>query len=740
MTSRNAGSVVIRLDLRGQEELKRQLEELGPAGRRLGRDLESAMKPVGDQGKIVRGAMNQAGEAVEDLARQAGPLGSIFLGLNPILTGVAVVVGGLALAVREVFVLMDRSRETADFAAGLQTVSREAGIATDEVLTFRTALQLADGDAGAADESLKKFAERLGEFRNTGQGEATDAFEVLGLTGPEFDRLPVEDALDRVMAQLSQIEDPARRLSLAEMLGLGDAAPLLQRAGDDIARIRTEAEAINANFTEGTLAEFAAADERIRTATARAERARQLQSLATLDAEVARQEAIAEFELRKAALLAERIPVERRSLELLSLQRTELESQLERLERVRAGDREAAVWLPVVRIELETITGWYERRADEAERAAAAEQRMADLMARAERDLSNSFVGAPSADPETNLTLERRRELEALVESQLQALMTPLERVAALEADLRLARVAGMDITEAQIDQILAEARAREGLLSGLGDELAARQAILDAGAVVPRLRPAKRDGGTLEGLADPDAAKLKFQREQAAEGGAALRESIERDRSALASGVARFAADGFRAGMTRGADGALEVLRYRLSDMLFDVFFTSMRNGMLNALQGIGGAGGSGGFLSGLAGLFGLNIGGGGAPAEFVAGPGKLPGLDGGGDILIGGRGMDRSLLSLDGSPVARVGAGERVRVMPRGAGEGRVNLKVNVIGAPAGARVERRATPSGEEIDVILEAARDAARDEVGRVASDPDFARGVAGQMQQDQFLKG
>jgi len=674
MASRNAGSVVIRLDLRGQEEMKRQLDELGPAGKRLGRDLENAMKPVGTQGKIVKGAMNEAGQAVEGLARQAGPLGSVFLGLNPILTGIGIAVGALALAVREVFVLMDRSRETAEFAAGLETVSREAGIATDEVLGFRTALQLADGDAAAADSSLKKFSERLGEFRNTGQGEGKDAFAVLGLTGPEFDRLPVEDALDRVLEQLARIEDPSRRLSLAEMLGLGDAAPLLQRAGDDIARIRTEADAINAAFTEGTLAEFAAAAETIRLAQARAERARQLQSLATLDAEVARQEAIAGFENRKAALLAERIPVEERSLELLGLQRIELETQLERLERAWEGDRTAAAFLPVVRRELETITGWYQRRAEEAERAAEAEERMAALTARAERDLANSFVAAPAADPATNLTLERRRELEALVEAQLRSLMTPLERVAVLEADLRLARAAGFEITEAQIEQILTEARAREGLVSGLGDELAARQAILDAGAVVPRLRPAKRGSGVLDGLEDPAAAKFKVQQDQAAEAGQVLEAAIERDRAALASGVARFAADGFRAGMTRGLDGALGTMRDRLSDMLMDVFFNSMRNGMMNALNSLSSDSGEADLLRRAAGLFGLNIGGGGSPAAagFVPKPGvKTPGLDGGGDLLIGGRGMDRSLLSIDGSPVARVGAEERVRVVPRG-GEG--------------------------------------------------------------------
>ena len=325
---------------------------------------------------------------------------------------------------------------------------------------------------------------------------------------------------------------------------------------------------------------------------------------------------------------------------------------------------------PIVNIFTDSFTT-FAKNGDQAERAAEIARRMAAYTARAEREGEDD----DAADPATNLTLERRRELEALVEAQLRSLMTPLERVAVLEADLRLARAAGFEITEAQIEQILTEARAREGLVSGLGDELAARQAILDAGAVVPRLRPAKRGSGVLDGLEDPAAAKFKVQQDQAAEAGQVLEAAIERDRAALASGVARFAADGFRAGMTRGLDGALGTMRDRLSDMLMDVFFNSMRNGMMNALNGLSvGSGGLGGLVRGAAGLFGLSIGGGaaGGAAGFVPGPGvKTPGLDGGGDLLIGGRGMDRSLLSIDGSPVARVGAEERVRVVPRG-GEG--------------------------------------------------------------------
>jgi hypothetical protein len=476
--SRNAGTVAIRLDLRGQEELKRQLAELGPAGQRLSRDLEKAMKPVGQQGELVKRVMGEAGEAVDDLARQAGPLGSLFVGLNPVLLGVGAAVGGIALAVREVFVMMERSRETASWARGLETVSTVTGFATDRVLEFRTVFELLEEDVGAADNALEEFSKRLGEFRATGQGEARDGLQALGLSGLGRNELPVEQALDRVLERLADIEDPTRRLALADKLGLRDAAPLLQQSADEIERILGAAEDVNNTFSEGVLQRFSEAGAAIAEAQARADRARQLQALATLDTEVARQEAVADVEERKARILAGRIPLAERETELLENQIQHQEQLLQRLQDyvddapvVSVSVSEAMANIRSTEASLQQLNDELERRAMLAERAAEAEERMA--MRAGMGAMWDNRLGRtpPDEDSEAAMSLERRRELEALLTQQLQSIQTPLERVAELEANLNAARAEylrtgeeALRISEAEIAAILAHTRAQLGL------------------------------------------------------------------------------------------------------------------------------------------------------------------------------------------------------------------------------------------------------------------------------------
>ena len=76
--NRKAGSVVIRLDLRGQEDLMRRLNALGPAGERVGRDLSRAMQPIKREGKLAKATIVELGDAVKDAASEAGPFGRIL--------------------------------------------------------------------------------------------------------------------------------------------------------------------------------------------------------------------------------------------------------------------------------------------------------------------------------------------------------------------------------------------------------------------------------------------------------------------------------------------------------------------------------------------------------------------------------------------------------------------------------------------------------------------------------------
>ncbi len=658
MASRNAGSVVIRLDLRGQEELKRRLDELGPAGERLGRDLSKAMQPVQREGRLAKATVLELGDAVEDVAREAGPLGAVLMSIGPAGLAMAAGLGAAALALREVFLLMERSREVADYAAQLDTVARVSGVAADRVMDFRTALRLADGEAEQADASLEKFAERLGEYRNTGQGEGRDAFTFLGLTGGDFDRLPVEDALDRVLDALREIEDPSRRLSLAEMLGLGDAAPLLQRSADEIERMVARAEELNSALSTETLRAFAEAQREFNELELRRERAQQLSARATLDLELARERLMVRFEEQRAAALSFLLPLQERERDVLREQLDLVNGRAAAQLALMSGQNGfgAAVFATASRKMAEWLGVTESLNAELARTEALVEaiSRPLDPFDPQSDFWVNNIT--PSPDRGAHLSLERRAELEALVASSLQGLMTPLDRVRQLEAELNAAREAylstgdeALRITDAQIASIIAEARERAGLVEGLDAELRVRQEIADMSRVVPRLRPdhenapkpevdANAPGSVGNGIEDLEAQKAKAMAD-------AYREALQSDREKFAATTADFVAQGVLAGAERGWAGALEVMQRRLVAMLYDAIFESVRNGVMQAFaNGGGGGGGVGSFLSSL-----------------------LPGFDRGADLLVGGRpGVDRNLVSINGQPAFRVSAGERMRVEP--------------------------------------------------------------------------
>lgn len=93
----------------------------------------------------------------------------------------------------------------------------------------------------------------------------------------------------------------------------------------------------------------------------------------------------------------------------------------------------------------------------------------------------------------------------------------------------------------------------------------------------------------------------------------------------------------------------------------------------LANLVGGAGADGGGGGFLGS---LFGGGGGGGGGGSLL----GGLFGFQNGGSIVVGGRaGVDQNLLSLNGSPVARVSRGETLDISPDGGGGRPVNVTFN-------------------------------------------------------------
>lgn len=452
---KNAGTVGIRLDLRGQEELKRRLEALGVDGKRVFNELMRSAKPVSKEFDIAGQSVMVLTDNVRDLAAQAGPLGQMFANATPKLLLFGAALGALTVAVRGVFDQMDRARETAFFVEQLENTARAAGIAESRVFNFSTALELAGGEASTAMRALEEFSKRVGEFRTQGNGEAADAFEAMGLTALGESSAPIEEVLDRVLDQLSEIEDPARRLALADKLGLRDANALLQVSSDELSQMLETAEEINAVFSDEMLRRLGETADRIREADLRRERADQSLSVAFADLEVYRAELHAGFAERLAALAARRQSVEERTTEQLELQSVQLRMMIDDASRfVNSGLSDIIPGVTgLATQQIQSLIDDLNEIEDERRRRATQSFAPTDLSAAVD-SYTDMIEGWMETNEEAILPLEQRRQIEAQLEQQIRATMTPLERYQEILELINTARANGIEITDEQIRRI----------------------------------------------------------------------------------------------------------------------------------------------------------------------------------------------------------------------------------------------------------------------------------------------
>jgi hypothetical protein len=476
MANRDAGAVVIRLSLRQQEALKRQFEDLPPAARKAFRRMVDEAKPVSREFKAMDGARKEFQDGVDDLVRRSGPLGRFLQSIGPWGIGAAAGVGVAIAAFSLLRSEMAQAREANQIMAAVRDIGQTAEMSAREVLNLGTAVRLAGGDFTSGARAVEEFSTRLGRARALGRGQTVDAINALGFNLTDLNGIPADQALDRVIDRLLDIDDISRRLALADRLGLSGVNRLLQQGAEDARTIREDAESINRFFNDAAIGRMASmADEAERLET-HIERMGQIAPdwLGQLELSWLR------FRARVA---------EERGLMFSSPDDLSIEGLEERL--ARTADRIA---------ELQRIPSWgrdivvansaalaeaqreYESLLAAIEAARAAERQRV-LEARASASVPQyaepGRLRGPWADPDqaarrVPLDQAEERRLRGLVESSLRSLMSPMQEVAELERDLNRAREHGLDITEAQIAQIVA--RRRE-LIASQSDEAKAAEA-----------------------------------------------------------------------------------------------------------------------------------------------------------------------------------------------------------------------------------------------------------------------
>lgn len=158
-------------------------------------------------------------------------------------------------------------KNTLDYADSIDKASQAAGVGAEFLQEFRFAAEQSGVSITGADDSLRRFNRRLGEFANSGGGPAADALESLNISIRDADGnlRSTEDVFTDVVAGLEGVETAAQRSALAAQLFGDDFGPklvtLLDQGTAGIERLRDTARETGAILSEEVVRDAVAAKD-----------------------------------------------------------------------------------------------------------------------------------------------------------------------------------------------------------------------------------------------------------------------------------------------------------------------------------------------------------------------------------------------------------------------------------------------------------------------------------------------
>lgn len=683
-------AITLSLDIRGAEQVKRALEQLGPTGEAALRRLDDAARRSAGRGGVgaIGTAAQEATRALEQMGGRLGPIGS---GLS------AIGVGGAAA-----------SAAVAGLGVGLAATAR----AGDQMVASLARLASATGSVEAASAAYDQLY-RLSLQTGVSVSESAGAFQRFAIAARE-----VGGTNDQAMALVAT----------------------LQRAAIVAGASGQEASAAAGQLAQALASGVLQGDE-LRSL---------LENMPSLAVALARELGVGVGELRRMGsegqLTADRVlPALVRAGEQINEEFAKLPPTMERgfqqlgvattkfladLSNALGLSQAIAVALTGAANAVDGARGAIFRTPQQQaqDRVAAAERRVADVARREAESRASGRRGNPEAFQRQRdealaeleraqiaaLTIEREGDLARFNEAQraaeqrlanerrqmeqgLEALRAAYGRRETIEATFTRAstaiqqQLAAGNIQQAEATRLLAAAeRERADALRRLAGEAP------PAAAGLRQVRAATPDRGADQDRRDWEAAEREHERGEERLRAAALRanEARERDAEQSAQNISRYLADGFTDAFLdgeRGFAGMLDSIK-RLA------IATPIRIGVeavvtpiaQSAISGITGAAGQGGGAGGFAELFGLaqagrqlmnlpgmnSLGGvGGSVTGFLQTPLFSP-LQGGETVTLGGA-------------VGGIGAGFAIGNFTSGltAGDSRARQQNGQIGAGIGA-----------------------------------------------------
>lgn len=240
MSDASGGSIALRVRLTGADEVRNGLASIGPAGARMGRDLDRAVRQPAPGLIVLDNLVGSTRGQIDGLAGRVGPLGSAMGGLGVVGLGAAAALGAVGIAGAKA---LTQAREAMTLAGQLMDASERLQVSTDALQEWRHVAVETGADASAADEAIAGFTKRLGEATLGLSKKAAKPFAALGLSPDDLRQFgSVEAAMDEVVKRIANLSDEAQKAALTDKLGLGPLQNAVRRGGDEIERLRTQAQ------------------------------------------------------------------------------------------------------------------------------------------------------------------------------------------------------------------------------------------------------------------------------------------------------------------------------------------------------------------------------------------------------------------------------------------------------------------------------------------------------------------
>lgn len=144
--------------------------------------------------------------------------------------------------------------------------SRETGVAIETVQTLGYAASVNGSSVDALQASLGEMTKRVGEFVSTGEGEAKDVAERLGLQFKDMNgQVKNSDVIFRELADKLHGMSQAEKFSVLDKMGIDRSmVQLLSMTGEEISSLQNKAEALGV-VTQAQADQFAAYNDSLTT-------------------------------------------------------------------------------------------------------------------------------------------------------------------------------------------------------------------------------------------------------------------------------------------------------------------------------------------------------------------------------------------------------------------------------------------------------------------------------------------